>query len=338
MFGSAKADVEFCARSFRACLMAAWLLSGWCGIGAVAHAEDNAASVLLLTPSRLEDPSHWALLSRAARSAGLRTLQISDLAIDPVWSACRASACAVDLARVAQHSVVLVEFAANTTHASTRVDLRLIARTGQSFQRSAELTESVLADTLARWLRTGSQQLALGAQGLLRVSSVPRGALVTIDGQLAGLTPFEAPVSAGPHRLRVASEGFETRQQTLSVEQGEVSARNETLVRMLSRPSSRPSGDSVASPWNFALGGVLVLGALPALIGPSNALIDSGQCLEQAADGCRKRAHFGAPAAIALAAGGVALIGGVYLLLAQPFRIEAEVSRDVAQLKLHGDF
>ncbi len=64
------------------------------------------------------------------------------------------------------------------------------------------------------------------ADGLLRLSSRPSEASVTVDGVYRGLTPIEIPVTPGaPHRLEVSREGYETASRQVEVEAG----RDETL-------------------------------------------------------------------------------------------------------------
>jgi hypothetical protein len=86
------------------------------------------------------------------------------------------------------------------------------------------------------------------------------------------------------------------------------------------------------------LGGVLSLVALPALVAGINTLVNDGQCLEPAADGCNERARFGVQSALLLSAGAVALLAGGYLLVAQPFGLEAEVSATAARLQMRARF
>jgi hypothetical protein len=94
-----------------------------------------------------------------------------------------------------------------------------------------------------------------------------------------------------------------------------------------------------ASPWNFVLGGVLALAALPALIEGANGLANDGQCLRQdAAGSCVEVEHFRAGGAVLLAAGGAALAAGAYFLIAQPFRIEAVTGAGGAQLRVRAQF
>jgi formylglycine-generating enzyme required for sulfatase activity len=59
------------------------------------------------------------------------------------------------------------------------------------------------------------------ADGLLRLSSRPDGASVTVDGVYRGLTPIEIPLSPGaPHTLSVSSQGYETASREIQVAAG----------------------------------------------------------------------------------------------------------------------
>jgi formylglycine-generating enzyme required for sulfatase activity len=60
------------------------------------------------------------------------------------------------------------------------------------------------------------------ADGLLRLSSRPDGASVTLDGVYRGLTPLEIPLSPGePHTVSLSSPGYETSSREIQVAAGD---------------------------------------------------------------------------------------------------------------------
>jgi hypothetical protein len=60
---------------------------------------------------------------------------------------------------------------------------------------------------------------ALPPSGLVRVSSAPSGATVSIDGVAVGVTPLERELLVGEHRVNVALEGHATEDDVVRVEQ-----------------------------------------------------------------------------------------------------------------------
>lgn len=100
-----------------------------------------------------------------------------------------------------------------------------------------------LMASAAATLRTKLDALAQGP-ATLSVSSAPVGAEVRIDGELVGTTPFEAPVIAGKHVLRVSMEGFITIEREVTFVEGV----RETLAFELDKVPSRLP----ARPWGWA--------------------------------------------------------------------------------------
>ncbi|HEY2736648.1 MAG TPA: PEGA domain-containing protein, partial [Polyangiales bacterium] len=183
---------------------------------------------------------------------------------------------------------------------------------------------------------TARQKIALGDSALLDVASTPVGALVFIDGQPSGVTPLSRPIAPGRHTLRVVVDGFDVHEQTIELGRGELRRLELHLQRRLMLAATSPAAG--VSPWNYAVGGALVVLALPALIQATNLLANDHQCLAAAADGCSERAHFGPRQATLLVAGGLALVGGAYLIIARPLRLELEASPLGTALSMRAQF
>src|SRR6185295_457299 len=93
------------------------------------------------------------------------------------------------------------------------------------------------------------------ASGTLSVTSDPAGATVYVDGQVAGVTPFNATVAEGDHRVRLVKDGFLENGRIVTVDGG----RTATLqVRLTARgaqaaaaPQEQGSGISSGPPPNY---------------------------------------------------------------------------------------
>jgi serine/threonine-protein kinase len=83
-------------------------------------------------------------------------------------------------------------------------------------------------------------------RGVVRVSSEPPGAEVTLDGARLGVTPLESPVELGEHRVQVALDGFAPAEDRVLVE----AAADRASLSFTLRPAGGRSepGPSQAEP------------------------------------------------------------------------------------------
>jgi hypothetical protein len=98
-----------------------------------------------------------------------------------------------------------------------------------------------LLDAAAATLRTKLDTLAQGPATLV-VSSTPPGARVSIDGEIKGVTPFDAPVLAGKHVLRISLEGYITVEREVTFVEGIEEQQSFELEKVPSRLPPRPWG------------------------------------------------------------------------------------------------
>ncbi len=98
-----------------------------------------------------------------------------------------------------------------------------------------------LLDAAAATLRTKLDNLAQGPATLV-VASNPVGARVNIDGELKGTTPFNAPVLAGKHVLRISLEGYITVEREVTFVEGIEETQSFELEKVPSRLPPRPWG------------------------------------------------------------------------------------------------
>jgi len=114
-----------------------------------------------------------------------------------------------------------------------------VATTDDSCQICGVAEVGDLIDTAASTLRTKLDNVAQGPASLV-VSSTPVGASVSIDGELKGTTPFNAPVIAGKHVLRIALEGYITVEREVEFVEGIEDVQRFDLEKVPSRLPARP--------------------------------------------------------------------------------------------------
>jgi len=71
---------------------------------------------------------------------------------------------------------------------------------------------------------------------VLSVETVPDGAGVEIDGELAGSTPFETTLRPGRHRVVLRKDGFRAREEKLALEPGRDRQLSVTLAPRVEEP------------------------------------------------------------------------------------------------------
>ena len=321
-----------CAKAVR------WVLGAWCALLAcfASHAVAQSAEahesvrVLLLAPNQTEEPQRWADVVRGLRAAGMRAAQVAELGIDPVWAACRSQDCAASAVAIAEMPVVLFERSAEQSELELQWfgadGVRVVLRTPLA-HASVQGAAGELAERLRR-------RLALGDRAMLQVVSVPPGASVRLDGELVGLTPYQRPCAPGPHTLHVELDGRAADERNIQLSSSELHTERVKLA-----PSALAFSGArrdQAAPANFALAGLLLMAATPALIAGVNRAVDDGQCVQSDASGCRERGKFGATGAGLLAGGVVAAAGGLVLFIARPLRVTAEVDPQAASIHVRG--
>jgi PEGA domain len=286
--------------------------------------------VLLLAPNQTEEPQRWADVVRGLHAAGMRATQVVELGIDPVWAACRSLDCAASAVAIAKMPVVLCSRSVDRS----ALELHWFGADGVRFALRTPLAHASMQAAAAALTQALRRRLALGDRAMLEVVSVPPGASVRLDGELVGLTPYQRPCAPGTHMLRVELDGRTADERRIQLSSSELHRETVSLApNALATSSARR--DAV-SPANFALAGLLLVAATPALISGVNSALDDGQCLQSDAGGCRERGRLG-PSGVALIAGGVvAAAGGLYLFIARPLRVIAEVAPRAAMVQVRG--
>lgn len=136
-----------------------------------------------------------------------------------------------------------------------------LAETADGCEICGVVDASGLIDSAAATLRLKLDALSKGPAAV-SLTSNPKGAIVTIDGQIAGTTPLNRPVVPGKHLIRVDLDGYISIERQVTFVEGV----NEDLAFSLEKLPSRLPGRR----WGFvslgfgiaALGGAVAFGAL----------------------------------------------------------------------------
>ena len=185
---------------------------------------------------------------------GLRRGEFDVIAPDDVVSAapsaatCRAAECYTAIAKGtgATHVVRVLVKAQDREY---EVEVLLVdGASGDQVASSADSCQICgvaevgdILDAAAATLRTKLDNLAQGPATLV-VASSPVGARVSIDGELKGVTPFNGPVLAGKHVLRISLEGYITVEREVTFVEGIEETQSFELEKVPSRLPARPWG------------------------------------------------------------------------------------------------
>jgi hypothetical protein len=236
--------------------------------------------------------------------------------------------------------------------------------------------EEALAATSIDAVEAATEAALLDAQGLrllgpgpwLEVSAVPGDAMLTLDGVRVGALPYRAAIAAGTHALALERGGVVAWQHRIDVTLGTVqlarvhvaldqrdaggavpvTLHGASLVTDVSRmPTGAPGPDAATdtsseavSPWNYALGSVLVLAGAAMLIVPLQTVVQQGDCIGEvdAAGRCAARVDAGAGTYAQLGIAVALLAGGATVFALRPLRIDVQASERRAFLELTTTF
>ncbi len=116
-----------------------------------------------------------------------------------------------------------------------------LARTEEGCEICGIADAEELVATAAATLRTKLEALARGPSKL-SIASEPAGAVVTIDGEIAGTTPVERELVPGKHVVRVSKEGHISVEREVTLVEGVEEQIRFTLEKVPSRLPKRPWG------------------------------------------------------------------------------------------------
>jgi hypothetical protein len=136
-----------------------------------------------------------------------------------------------------------------------------LAETGDGCEICGVVDASGLIDSAAATLRLKLDALSKGPAAV-KLTSDPRGAIVTIDGQIAGTTPLDRPVVAGKHLIRVDMDGYISIERQVTFVEGVNEDLAFTLEKLPSRLPGRRWGFVSLGVGVVALGGAIGFGFL----------------------------------------------------------------------------
>lgn len=248
--------------------------------------------------------------------------------------------CAARLAREAGLDLVIVVavWPAEADSAGS-VAVTLVDASGTLYEADCEIGAAGVAEAATTALVAATRQRNLGQGTELRVTSAPRGALVVVDGTEVGITPFVAAFPPGDHRVEVRLRGEATGQD---VTLGDDPVSIDLVLGALSPGGPDTEGGIESSrrrtsPWNWIVGGALVVAGGLTLIAPLTTAARDGECVTEAAGGlCVERASFGGASIALLVVGASAVVGGALFMALRPLSVQ--VSNEGATVGFRGRF
>jgi hypothetical protein len=336
--------------------LACTLALGCCSIA-------RADSALLLPPAG--DPELSALqqsaqhgLNAALREAGLDVRAPKSRArTRNADEACEQIACASTLL-TDLHADIAVGLAVWRGEHDAEVNVTIVDSAGTRYPGRALVGADAANAARAAMLEAQALRM-LGPGPWVSIAGDPAGASVWIDGRFVGSLPYRAGITPGDHQLELRADGHAAKTIDLKVpleptalEALEVKLEKGTAVpadqnepamstavpadqQAGSPPAAEPLADraptrSSPSPWNFIVGGALIVGGGVIIIAdPVRAAVRDGRCADPQ---CNRVYRFGTRSAAELALGVALAAAGVTMLIWQPLRVTATVGTDRAQL------
>ena len=184
------------------------------------------------------------------------------LAADAQAGACNNAVCYSNIAaRTGAAYVVRTAVIVRDRDYTVKVDLvgadgKRLAQTEDGCEICGVVDASGLLDSAAATLRLKLDALSKGPAAL-KLTSNPRGAIVTIDDQIAGTTPLERPIVPGKHLIRVSEEGYISIEREVTFVEGVSEDLTFSLEKLPSRLPGRRWGYVSLGFGIAALGGAI---------------------------------------------------------------------------------
>lgn len=163
------------------------------------------------------------------------------------------------------------------------IDVAMGAVAATTSVRCSGCVVPALREQLVGQLRSLLERGIGRARGMLDVASDPAAALVMLDGQLVGVTPYRGPLFAGAHQVSLRKEGHREFSQPIEVRDGETAQVIGTLSPLAAGGAATSSTIILRQPgrplWRLLVGGVAI-GSGAVLLGfGASALAIDGRCI-----------------------------------------------------------
>ncbi|MCH9680119.1 MAG: PEGA domain-containing protein [Deltaproteobacteria bacterium] len=157
--------------------------------------------------------------------------------------------------------------------------------------------------------------------GSVKVTTVPLGAVVKVDGTDRGITPQTIELPPGSHAVVITKPGFAEHTATIEIEpEGEQAI--DVQLTALSGAAASSSGPKAGRAWTISGAVILGLGVAGVATGVALILVDEEptpfKCSDDQIDFrgvCRHRYDTLLGGALGVAAGGIAIGGGIALMV-----------------------
>jgi hypothetical protein len=246
--------------------------SGGLPLAVVAPADGAKLAILPLKVDGSLSESDQAELTRAL-IGGLQRGNFSAIAPEQVLAAdasatsCDNAACYKSIAgKTGAAYIVRTQVGVKDRDYTIKVELfgadgSRLAETADGCEICGVVDASGLIDSAAATLRLKLDALAKGPAAVA-LTSDPRGAIVTIDGQIAGTTPLNRPIVPGKHLIRVDLDGYISIEREVQFVEGVNEDLNFSLEKLPSRLPGRRWGFVSLGFGVVALGGAIAFGIL----------------------------------------------------------------------------
>ena len=197
----------------------------------------------------------------AARFEVLRDSDVQQKLTGPnqALASCKNATCYPAMASVLAASYLITARVAESNKTYTMALEIINGRTGGVLASNRERCETCGAEEAGEKMGLAASALRERLEGMSRtparfiIRSRPAGAIVVMDGKQTGVTPLDAELPGGPHRVQLLLSGHDTLSREFTVVSGVDEAMDLDLVAIPSRFPLRMAG------WGSLAGGAVLI-------------------------------------------------------------------------------
>jgi hypothetical protein len=237
--------------------------------------------LVVLLPSLSELPKDLQQRLERAVSAGLQTMNLQAignaerdtiLQSESSLAGCDSADCLERLGRLlGANAVVRYKVSVEGASGARRTyqlqvayhNVEIGAEGARSSQSCSGCTQSDVAKLLQELIGKVAVEDAGRPRGRLNVETTPPNAVLFVDGNELGPTPYKGPAFAGPHNLLLRATGFLSQQAKVDVYEGKTARLALQLVSGSDQPVATTTEKPIYKKWWFwvAIGGAAVAAA-----------------------------------------------------------------------------